>query len=183
MRALHINFAPKTWQQRLASYPLWGWLLMGVAALAIVTMVAQAWALEMQLQPLDEEIASLQSRQAAREKAIEKRKPVPIPADTVRSANAVIDQLNTPWGDLLDAIENTATSQVALLEISPDSSKRRLRAKAEVKSTDDMLAFIERVKQHGFFKQVNLIKHEVNAQDKNNPIRFEFEAFWSGVSP
>ncbi len=180
MKALHINFAPKTWQQRLATYPWWGWLCLCLAAVAMIAMAAQAWTLEQQLRPLDEEMTSLQDRLEAREQAIKKHKPAAMPIATVHAANAVIEQLNTPWRELLDALEMTATSKVALLEINPDSSKRRLRAKAEVKSTDDMLAYIERLKQVGFFSQVALIQHEVNEQDKNNPIRFEFEAYWSG---
>lgn len=94
------------------------------------------------------------------------------------SVNNAIAQLNLPWRDLLDAIEIATPANVALLSIEPDSKKQLIKGTAEAKTSQEMIAYIERLKKHDFFGAVILIKHEINDQDENRPYRFQFEAQW-----
>ncbi len=92
--------------------------------------------------------------------------------------NAAIQQLNLPWSDVFDAIEEATPASIALMSIEPDAKKQLLKGEAEALNSDDMIAYIEQLKKVALFSHVDLVKHEVNEQDQFRPIRFEFEAQW-----
>lgn len=183
MKPLRINFAPRSFQQRLLSFSWWGWLWLTLSAILLTTTLVQWWHLESQLQPIDQEIDAIREQWASRRPSQTTQRPLKVEPETVRAINAVVDQLNTPWQVLLDALESTATPKIAMLEISPDNKKRVLKGVAEAGSTDEMLAFIERMKQQPLFSRVTLTRHEMNEQDQNRPVRFEYEARWAGGQP
>ena len=107
-------------------------------------------------------------------------KKAPIAEAQATAVNAAVAQLNIPWRDLLDAVESATPKDVALLSLEPDAHKDILRGVAEAKTSDDMLSYIEQLKKPGFFDIVVLTKHEINEQDPNKPLRFQFEAHWQG---
>lgn len=113
------------------------------------------------------------------------RKPEPkkfvLPEAQANAVNRAIAQLNLPWRDVFDAIETATPESVALLTLDPDAKKRLLKATAEAKTSDAMIAYIEQLKQEPFFDLVVLTRHEVNEQDPNRPIRFQFDAHWAEV--
>lgn len=107
----------------------------------------------------------------------------PASATTITDAqahavNGAVAQLNLPWRDLFDAIESATPSTIALLALEPDAHKHIVRGTAEAKSGDDMVTYVEQLKRQPFFSLVTLTRHEVNVQDPNKPIRFQFEAQW-----
>jgi Tfp pilus assembly protein PilN len=183
MKALTLNFAPRTLGQVVAKLPWWCWLVFTVGGLGCVLVVLNLWGLQRQMQPLHEELQSVQSRLDARSNRPKAVKRELIPTAAAVAINTTIGQLNIPWSELLDAMEETATPSIALIELNPDARQHLLRAKAEARTTDDMVAYIERLKRHGLFINVMLSKQEVNAQDRNQPVRFEFEAPWRELPP
>ena len=119
------------------------------------------------------------------ERAARKQVPQPfvIPDAQATAVNAATAQLNLPWRDLLDAIEAATPAHIALLALEPDAKKSSLRGTAEAKSHDTMIAYIEELKKQGFLGLVALSRHETNEQDQNKPLRFQFEAQWTGATP
>jgi len=103
----------------------------------------------------------------------------PIPAAQAQAVNAVVNQLNLPWRDLQAALAAATPGSVALLALEPDARKHLLKVTAEVKNSDDMIAYIAQLKQQEFFSAVTLTRHEVSELDPNRPIRFQLEAVWS----
>jgi Tfp pilus assembly protein PilN len=99
-------------------------------------------------------------------------------AAQAKAINGVIEQLNVPWPALFDALEEASLPGVALLELHPDAQSSELRVKAEAKSADDMIAYVESLKRQGLFAAVRLDQHEMNEQDRNHPVRFEVSALW-----
>ena len=65
-----------------------------------------------------------------------------------------------------------------LLALEPDARKHVLRLTAEVKNSDDMIGYIELLKQQEFFSAVTLTRHEVSELDPNRPLRFQLDAEW-----
>jgi Tfp pilus assembly protein PilN len=54
-----------------------------------------------------------------------------------------------------------------------------LKISAEAKNADDMIDYIEQLKQQEFFVGAALSRHEINDADPSRPIRFQVEAQWS----
>jgi Tfp pilus assembly protein PilN len=179
MKPVNIDFAPPGWRRSWHSTPLWS-----IVALLIALGMSGALSLEVlgqqqQAQDLKDSAQAMSRRLQARV-ALPPRASVlkPLTAAQAKAINAVIGQLNVPWQPLFDALEEASLPGVALLELHPDAQTNELRAKAEAKSADDMIAYVESLKRQGLFAEVRLDRHEVNEQDRNHPIRFEVSALW-----
>ncbi|WP_295993253.1 PilN domain-containing protein [Rugamonas sp.] len=180
MKSLRIDFAARTWRRALFHlHPLVltagaaGLLLCAGAALGGWQLLQQQRAREHQLQHQRERLAT---RLAAPATAI----AAPIPAPQAAFVNAAIMQLNLPWRDLQDAVAAATPPNVALLALEPDARKQLLKLSAEARNADDMVAYIEQLKQQELFSSVVLTRHEINEQDPNRPLRFDLEAVWVG---
>ena len=93
--------------------------------------------------------------------------------------NAAVLQLNLPWRALQDAVAAATPPAIALLALEPDARKRSCASRAEARSSDDMIDYVERLKREELFSDVALTRHEINEQDPNRPIRFQLDAAWS----
>lgn len=102
----------------------------------------------------------------------------PVPAGQASAVNAAVLQLNLPWRMLHDAVQSATPASIALLALEPDARKRSLRITAEARSSDDMIGYVEQLRQQEGFSAVGLVRHEINEQDPNRPIRFQVDAEW-----
>ncbi|MGZ3238102.1 MAG: PilN domain-containing protein [Burkholderiaceae bacterium] len=178
MTSVRIDFAPKTFRRAIATTQPATWLLgclgllMSISALiAVLDLTHKINAREISLQRLSAQLAERLGRKAVIKKSL-------ISDVQAAAINRTILQLNLPWRDVLDAIEEATPPTIALLALEPDAKKHTLKGTAEAKSSDDMIAYIEELKKQEFFGNVALVKHEINAQDPNRPLRFQFEAQW-----
>jgi Tfp pilus assembly protein PilN len=179
MKAIHIDFAPHSPGQVIASMRPVHWLLAGIGfALCVGGMVALHDLTQRQA-ARQAELEQIQAQQVAARSATstDSRKPA-IPEAQASAVNSAIQQLNLPWSRLLTAIERATPSSVALLELVPDAKRHLVKGMAEAKTSGTMLAYITHLKQQPFMGNVILIKHEISDQDTNRPLRFEFEAEW-----
>ena len=62
----------------------------------------------------------------------------------VRKANAVMNELDLPWGALFDSLEYAASHDVALLSFQPDASSRKMRIGGEAKNMSGHARFCRR---------------------------------------
>jgi Tfp pilus assembly protein PilN len=180
MKALHIDFAPRSWLRALRTTRPIIWVL-GCAGLVLCVSAAVAAVRLLQEQALQAmELQRVQAQwvqRAARQPA-----PIKFPLSETQATavNGAVAQLNLPWRDVLDAVETATPATIALLSLEPDARKRLLRGSAEAKTSDTMIAYIGQLKQQAYFASVVLTKHEINEQDPNKPLRFQFEAQWTG---
>lgn len=103
--------------------------------------------------------------------------PAATPASPLqqRQLNLVIRQLNTPWPQIFDALEESTPPGVALLLIEPDSQRRTLRLQAEARTLDALLAYAARLRRPPLFEDVQLVKHETLTQDANRPAQLSLQ--------
>lgn len=94
------------------------------------------------------------------------------------AVNAAIMQLNLPWRALHDAVRAATPATVALLALEPDARKRVLRITAEARNSDDMIAYVEKLREQDLFGAATLVRHEIGEQDPNRPLRFQVDAEW-----
>jgi Tfp pilus assembly protein PilN len=186
MKPLDIDFAPRTLRLVLYRMPLWVGLLLALMLLLLGGAGLQLMALYSQKNEVQSDLADTQERLALRQgkpRRAQARAQSELAPELVTAVNAAVRQLNLPWDELLDALEAAARPQVALLELRPEAASRRLLGVAEAKTSDDMIAYIERLKAQHVFSAVALNSHQINEQDRNKPLRFEFVATWAEVLP
>ncbi|MFN3789986.1 PilN domain-containing protein [Massilia sp.] len=181
MKRTHIDFAPRTLRRALFRVPprFAGFLFL--AAILCFVLVSQV----RQYQEEREGLEALQAAIAARSQAA---RPLPVaapPKFTVSAAQAqavndAVMQLNLPWRDLVEAVRAATPGNVALLALEPDAKRRTLRITAEAKSSDDMLAYVARMEEQGWFASSALVRHEIAEQEPNRPLRFQISAQWGG---
>lgn len=179
MKKLYVDFAPRSVWRTIVRIGRISWVFGGIgfmlwasAAITSFHLAKQHGAAEIELRRLQ---AELERRTAP--KPLPKR--MAIPDAQAGAVNSAIAQLNLPWREVFDAVESATPATIALLALEPDAKKHLVKGMAEAKSSDGMIAYIEQLKQQAFFGAVILTKHEINEQDPDKPIRFQFEAQWA----
>nr|WP_315261352.1 hypothetical protein [uncultured Duganella sp.] len=175
---MKIDFAPASARRALFQLHPAMLALAGAGALLCAGAAFGGWQLmeqkrerERQLQHLRERVAAISARPAEVAR-------VAIPEAQAAFVNGAILQLNLPWRELQDAVLAATPRSVALLAMEPDPRKRVLKLTAESKTSDDMVAYVEALKEQDSFSGVLLTRHEINEQDPNRPLRFQLEATW-----
>ncbi len=178
MRPMQIDFATAGWRATLYRvHP--AFLLAGVLGVALLAAGASFGVQAAKQQAAREEsLRAQQRKQAFAVRAPERKPETVIPEAQAVAVNAAILQLNLPWRDLQDAVAAANTPAVALLALDPDPRKHTLKITAEAKNSDDMVGYIEQLKQQEFFAGAALLRHEINDQDPNRPLRFQVEVQW-----
>jgi Tfp pilus assembly protein PilN len=178
MKRMHIDFAAPGWRRTLyrlhpafAVAGIAGLLLCAGAAWMALHLSAQREARAQQLQDVRQRASALARLPAAVPQTA-------IPAAQANAVNAAVLQMNLPWRDLQDAVAAATPPNIALLALEPDARKQILKITAEAKNSDEMVGYIELLKQQEFFRSAALARHEIGEQDPNHPIRFQVEAQW-----
>lgn len=177
-KRMQIDFAAPTWRRAL--YRLHPALLAGgIAGIALCatgiwffTQMAEQRAVR------DGQIEALRASQAALSKRPARVAEAAIPEAQALSVNAAIQRLNVPWRELEDAIGTATPPGIALLALDPDPKKQLLKITAEARTSDDMVGYVQALKQQEFFIGAALARHEIGEQDPSHPIRFQVEAQW-----
>lgn len=177
-RAMQIDFAPRSLRRSLFHlHP--AWLALAVLGLALCAGAALGgWKLVEQQRARDQQLRHLQQRRAALSAAPASVPQSAIPEAQAAFVNGAVMQLNLPWRALQDAVAAATPRNVALVALEPDPRKLLLKITAETKNSDDMVAYIELLKQQELFRAVLLTRHEINDGDPNRPLRFQLEASW-----
>jgi Tfp pilus assembly protein PilN len=178
MKPMQIDFSSPGWRAVLyRTHPA----VLAAGALGVLLLVAGAatgMQASQQQAAREESLRAQQRKQAAAARIPERKPETAIPEAQAVAVNAAILQLNLPWRQLQDAIAAANTPAVALLALDPDPRKQTLKITAEAKNSDDMVGYIEQLKQQEFFNGAALLRHEVNEQDPNHPLRFQVEVQW-----
>jgi len=178
MKPMQINFATPGWRAVLyRTHP--AMLAAGaLGALLLLAGAATGMQAAQQQAAREESLRAQQRKQAAAARIPERKPETVIPEAQAVAVNAAILQLNLPWRQLQDAVAAANTPAVALLSLEPDPRKQTMKITAEAKNSDDMVGYIEQLKQQEFFSGAALMRHEINDQDPNRPLRFQVEVQW-----
>ena len=180
MKRVRIDFAPPGLARAIHRTGLAGWSLAALALALCAAAGAAGWQMHVRQRALESQIALARAHAAAPVVAAAPAAPrVPIPAAQAAAVNNAVMQLNTPWQALRDAIGAATPASIALLSLEPDPRRRSMRITAEAKTSDDMIAYVEQLKQQELFGNVALAHHEISELDPNKPIRFQLDAQWS----
>ncbi len=178
MKKLYLDFAPQSWYRRLYLIPPLQMLILALVLLWLASLLYQQNRIQQQQQQNNAELVKLQNRLQARTEVKAPVVRIKIEAQQAKAVNQAINQLNLPWRDLLQALEQATPKEIALLALDPDAKSSTLRVQAESKTSVEMAAYLKKLRRVGLFDNVVLTRHEVNEQDPNHPLRFQFEAHW-----
>ena len=178
LRAIRIDFAPSGWRRTLYRlHPA----IAAAGLLGVLLCVGGAWTALHMAEQRAARAAQLEQVQA-RSRALSKvRAVVPetaIPEAQAVAVNSAILQLNVPWRELEDALATATPANIALLALDPDARKRILKITAEARNSDDMVGYVQVLKQQEFFSGAALVRHEIGEQEANHPVRFQVEVQW-----
>jgi Tfp pilus assembly protein PilN len=177
MKPLQLDFAPASMRRTLHKTHS-GWWALALIGLLLCLSAAFAIARLSNQQRQDHAQRRLQDLQRASAPVAASRSA--IAPDQATAVNAAVMQLNLPWRDLHEAVEQGTPATIALLSLDPDPAKRTLRILAEARDSAAMLAYVEQLKQQPFFVGAVLVKHEVAEQDPARPLRFQIDVQWTG---
>jgi hypothetical protein len=183
MNPIVIEFAPKTAILVLLKSGYAFLSLSFVTLCALVGLGVYVATLNTANEALLEENSKLQQQTSALQ--INKKKTDKNSKNTTNQAAlvSVSNQLNLPWGELLQAFDSSSSKQVALLEFIPDTKTHIIKIVAEARNSAQMTNYIGTLKRINVIDDIKLMHHEVNSNDPLMPIRFELEAYWVGAFP
>ena len=104
---------------------------------------------------------------------------------SAQNAEKTVRELGTPWSQLLAELETASgdtTGNIAVLSIEPDHAKHRVRVTAEARTLELALAYVQRLRKTAVLHYPMLDNHELRADDKDHPVRFQISADWSDAS-
>ncbi|MBS0388321.1 MAG: hypothetical protein JSR15_07550 [Proteobacteria bacterium] len=104
---------------------------------------------------------------------------------SAQTAEKTVRELGTPWSQLLAELESASsdeTGNIALLSIEPDHAKHRVRVTAEARTLELAIAYVQRLRKTEVLHYPMLENHELRADDKDHPVRFQIEADWSDAT-
>lgn len=128
-------------------------------------------------------LAALESRHAIDQAATTRAEPIePGQLAQLRLVRSTAQSLQTPWSDLLAALESAPSESVALLSIEPSVQKRTVRLTAEARNLRAMLQYIAALQKDVRLSQAVLVSHQVQLQSPGTPVRFQVQASW-GETP
>jgi Tfp pilus assembly protein PilN len=183
VKRVHIDFAASSLARSIHRTHATVWLLALCAFVLTVGASVLGWQLHSSQRADQRQLAALQVAPQSRAGSTRTAPLVlvanKIPEAQAAAVNNAVLQLNLPWRDLQDAMSAATPKQIALLALEPDARKHSIKITAEARASDDMIAYIEKLKQQPLFVDVSLSRHEINELDPNKPIRFQIDAAWS----
>lgn len=96
--------------------------------------------------------------------------------EEAKSAEAVVRSLTLPWAALVQAVEQAATRDVALLQLQPDAESRLLRLTAEARNREAMFEYVRRLAAAPGLVDTHVVSHQVQRDDPQRPIQFSVQA-------
>ena len=117
--------------------------------------------------------------------AVQAPAPRPAPSKTAdaedKVARAAMRQLALPWAGLIRALEDSATPDVALLQLQPEAQQQVLRVTAEARNAAAMFRYLKSLSHARGLSEIHLVTHEVAQDDPQRPVRFAAQASFRGL--
>jgi len=167
MKRLDLDFLRRPRGSRWASR------ILVAAALAVAGDMAYTYArLERDVKAHEAVLAREKPRRAAAPS---------VSPDELAVARETVDRLSLPWAKLFSALEGAANDRVALLAIEPDPKSGTVKISGDSKDYLAALTYVLDLSKTPTLSNVQLVRHEVKANDPQNPVAFQISAAWNEV--
>jgi hypothetical protein len=174
LRAVQLDFLQPTGRRSRL-----GPLLLVVGAIAAVAAMAYQNHLGREVAARDARLTALRGIASRSLHAISAPdSDAPETRDQIKKANAVLQLMNVPWGDLFAAIESAEDGTVALLAMQPDPRSRSVLIGGQARTLPAVFAYMERLERTNRLRDVVIVNHEVKNKEPGQPITFTLSAGW-----
>ena len=174
VRAIELDFLRPTGRGSRAG----PWLLIAGALCAVAAMSYQGH-LTRETAAREEQLATLRAIASRSLPSIATRgADTPEVREQIKKANAVLQLMSVPWGELFTAIESAETGDVALLAVQPDARNRSVLIGGAARSLPAVFAYMERLESSKRLRGVVLLSHEVKSNEPGQPVAFTLSAAW-----
>lgn len=95
--------------------------------------------------------------------------------DRIKLATA---RIQVPWHRLFDGLEAASSTDIALLSLQPEAGERRVQLTGEARNLAAVADFTRRLRKHGQFLDVHLVRHEFKQNSQAGPLTFAISARW-----
>ena len=172
MHALQLDF------QRRPRASAFGWLLLLAAGVTLAGLLQAHRVLAEQAAAHASTLHRIEAKLPANDSG-------PLKSDAhndaaLLAARLVIEQSKLPWTGLFAALESGDGQDIALLAVTPDVLRHRVKIHAEARDLAAMLAFYRHLQQSDGLAQVVLVDHAVSKETAEAPVRFHVNAVWGG---
>lgn len=173
MRLIELRF----YQGSIASKKVIGWMVL------IISLAATFWLLNhyVKLKNERQNILSILAKQQERSPAISIAGDDKNIQTRLESASLAIEQLSFPWDKLFHALESSTNEDVVLLAVQPNVASGSISLNAEARDWDAMLDYVRRLEANSFFSNVQLLNHQVQHDDPQQPVRFTLSCSWNAL--
>jgi hypothetical protein len=134
---------------------------------------------------LDSALSYREAREAVHgsEARLAQARPRSAPAPKVAQEELTVvretlERLATPWDRLFGALESASSHQVALLGIEPDVKAGTVTISGDSKDYLAVLSYVLTLSQSKALDRVQLVRHEIKANDPQKPVSFAVSAGW-----
>jgi hypothetical protein len=169
MQRIDLDFAARSRRSQLAGTVL--------AAVALAVAGDAAWSYVNARHTIAEAqtiIARAQPRGAA-------HAAQPASPEEVAVARDTVQRLTLPWPGLFGAIESASSQDVALLAVEPDPRSGKVTISGDSKDYLAALTYVLNLSRSDALSSVELVRHEVKANDPRHPVAFAISAAWKEV--
>jgi hypothetical protein len=147
-------------------------LAMLALAVAAIWLALLDWKQLNKSRLLDEQLATLQVKRAARAVPIQSRQQI----DEAKQWTQLRLEKDFPWQSVFQAIERTSSQDIELLEFHPDKSNRLIVLSGEARNIDGLLAYLQELSIKTTWTNVHLTHQEKIQHGTLETISFEIKA-------
>jgi hypothetical protein len=127
-------------------------------------------------------LALSQSSEARLAQAQPRGAPAPkLSQEELALVRETLERLAMPWDALFGALESAASDQVALLGIEPDPKAGTVVISGDSKDYLAALGYVLNLSKAEALERVQLVRHEVKANDPRKAVSFSVSAGWREV--
>ena len=127
-----------------------------------------------QLQAREAQLEEIRSMSRRARPAIETRESdSPEMREQIKKANAVLAQMNVPWGELFAAIESAERAASRCCRSSPMRAAARVLMAGDARDLPAVLAYMARLERTGRLQRVVLVSHEIKLKEPGQPVAFQ----------
>ncbi|MFS2214999.1 hypothetical protein ACCD08_10850 [Telluria sp. Tellsp104] len=95
-----------------------------------------------------------------------------------RAEETMRGELARPWEALFGALEQASGPDISLLAMTPRGAMESITLDGEARNLTALLAFMRQLRAGGFFTEIHLRDHHVDAADALHPVRFAVQLKW-----
>ena len=105
----------------------------------------------------------------------------PATPEELAQVRETVARLSLPWEKLFGAIEGATNDHVAVLAVEPDSRTGTVTISGDSKDYLAALSYVLNLQQSDALSRVQLVRHEVKANDPQRAVAFTVTGHWNGA--